>query len=66
MEDDYIDEDGNISIWRLLTMQRYPEDDPRHMSTTMRHWIAQQRWTQLEIELARNLDTLRKLDRRQP
>lgn len=58
MDDDYIDDDGTIWIWKVLARPAYPASDPRHLSLDMRDRLIQHRLTQMEREAARNIALL--------
>ena len=58
MDDDYIDETGTISMWRLFARPRYRADDPRYLSPEMIDRIARYRLAQMEREVAQNLACL--------
>ncbi|MEG8052854.1 hypothetical protein QP185_05695 [Sphingomonas aerolata] len=59
MDDDYIDDDGMIWIWKVLARPAYPASDPRHLSPEMRERLIQHRLAQMEREAARNIALLR-------
>lgn len=58
MDDDYIDADGTIWIWKLMARPAYPANDPRHLPTGMRDRLIQHRLAQMEQEAARNIALL--------
>lgn len=60
MDDDYIDDDGTIWIWKVLARPSYPANDPRHLSPEMRHRLVEHRLVQMEREAARNIEALRR------
>lgn len=55
MDEDYIDEEGTIWIWKVLACPAYPASDPRHLSPEMRERLIQHRIAQMEREAARNI-----------
>ena len=63
MEDDYIDDDDTIWIWRLLARPVYPAQDPRHLPLEMRDRIIAYRLAQMKTEAARNVAALRATER---
>lgn len=63
MDDDYIDDDGAIWIWKVLARAAYPANDPRHLSPDLRERLIQHRLAQMEREAARNIALLRSRQR---
>jgi hypothetical protein len=48
--DSYFDDDGAISIWKVLTVPVHPQSDPRHLSADMRDRFVRHRIAQMEQE----------------
>jgi len=63
MDDDYIDDEGTIWIWKVLARPSYPAHDPRHLSLEMRDRLVEHRLAQMRREAARNIAQLRSLRR---
>jgi len=63
MNDDYIDDDGTIWIWKVLARPSYPAHDPRHFSPEMRDRLTKHRLAQMRYEAACNIAKLRSLRR---
>lgn len=59
MDDDYIDDDGTIWIWKVLARPLYAADDPRHLPPDMRQRLVKHRLAQMEREAAHNVEALR-------
>ena len=58
MDDDYIDDDGTIWIWKVLARPSYPAHDPRHLSPEMRDRLVEHRLAQMRREAAHNIALL--------
>lgn len=63
MDIDYIDDDGTISIWKMLARPMCPASDPRHLSPEMRDRLVRHRIAQMEQEATRNIALLQSLGR---
>ena len=59
MDDEYIDDDGTIWIWKVMARPSYPAHDPRHLSPEMRDRLVEHRLAQMRCEAARNIAQLR-------
>lgn len=57
-DDSCFDDDGAISIWKVLTAPVYPKSDPRHPSVDMRDRLVHHRIAQMEKEAERHIATL--------
>lgn len=64
MDDDYIDDEGTIWIWRLMDRHAYPADDPRHFPTEVRHRLVEHRLAQMKREAERNVQALQQAETR--
>lgn len=60
MDDDYIDDDGTIWIWKVLARPSYPAHDPRRLSPEMRDRLVEHRLAQMKREAERNIKALQK------
>ena len=62
--DDFLDEHGIISLWRLAQMPRYSAANPHGLSNEMRDRLFRLRLAQIECEAAENAATLRMIESR--
>lgn len=56
-DDSYFDDEGAISIGKVLTAPVYPKSDPRHLSADMRDRLVRHRIAQMEQEAERRIAT---------
>lgn len=59
----YFDDDGAISIWKMLARPVYGAGDPRHLSPQVRDRLVQYRIAQMEQEAERDIALLQSLGR---
>lgn len=57
-DDSCFDDDGAISIWKVLTAPVYPKSDPRQLSADMRDRLVHHRIVQMEKEAECRIATL--------
>ncbi|WP_137406029.1 hypothetical protein [Sphingobium sp. MP9-4] len=62
-DDSCFDDDGAISIWKVLTAPVHPTSDPRYLSANMRDRLVRHRVAQMEQEAERRIATLHSIAR---
>ena len=61
MGDDYIGDDGNVSIYQVLKLAALPPDDHRHIPSSLRDALVEHGIEQMRQQGEKNAALLRKL-----